>query len=159
MAVEIERKFLIVKDKLPVLDNDIAIEKGYIPTKNGTTVRVRIAGENACLCIKSQPNNFSRNEYEFAIPINDAREMFEEICNSQPIVKLRYLIAHQDLRWEIDVFDGRNRGLIVAEVELLSEDQKVHLPEWVAKEVTRDKRYNNSYLALNPYSTWQVSTN
>jgi len=159
LAVEIERKFLIIKDKLPVLDNGIAIEQGYIPTKNGATVRVRITGENAFLCIKSQPSNFSRNEYEFAIPISDAREMLEKVCNSQPIVKLRFLIPHQGFLWEIDVFDGENKGLIVAEVELLSEDQQVHLPEWVAKEVTSDKRYNNSYLALNPYSTWQVSTN
>ena len=154
MAVEIERKFLIVKDKLPALEKGTPIEQGYIPTANETTVRIRIAGDNAFLCVKSPKDNFSRHEYEFAIPVIDAREMLGVACHAQRIEKLRYLVSLQELTWEIDVFLGANKGLIVAEVELQTEDQSVLLPEWIEKEVTEDNRYSNYALAMNPYKLW-----
>jgi len=158
LAVEIERKFLILENKLPILESGTAIEQGYIPTENGTTVRVRVAGDNGFLCIKSQAYNFSRHEYEFAIPLADAREMLNKVCHAQTIEKLRYLVRHQDLIWEIDSYQGANKGLIVAEVELQSEDQPIQLPEWIDIEVTDDPRYSNYSLALNPYINWQEST-
>ena len=154
MAIEIERKFLILADKLPDLENGTPMEQGYIPTSNGTTVRVRVAGERAFLCIKTQTNHFSRHEYEFPIPVNDAREMLNLACHSQRIEKNRYLISYQGLQWEIDVFLGENSGLIVAEVELQSEDQPVPLPGWIDLEVTNESRYSNYDLAMNAYCNW-----
>jgi adenylate cyclase len=154
LAVEIERKFLIVQDKLPALENGTPIEQGYIPTANKTTVRVRITGNNAFLCVKSPKRNFSRLEFEFAIPVIDAREMLGVACHAQRIEKLRYLVPLQELTWEVDVFLGANKGLIVAEVELQSEDQSVPLPEWIEEEVTEDNRYSNYALAMHPYNLW-----
>lgn len=154
MAIEIERKFLVKVDKLPRLENGMRIVQGYIPTVNGTTVRVRLAGEKAFLGVKSVASGFSRHEYEFPIPLEDAREMQREVCLAA-IEKQRYFIPQGEVTWEIDVFGGENEGLIVAEVELQSEDQSITLPDWIAEEVTLDPRFGNYSLARDPYSTWQ----
>lgn len=154
MAIEIERKFLILPDKLPRLENGTRIEQGYIPTENGTTVRVRLADELAFLCIKSPASSFSRNEYEFAIPQTEATEMLTKVCHSQRVEKYRHRITHNGMLWELDVFLGSNQGLVVAEVELQSEDQTVDLPEWIGEEVTKDGRYSNYALAMNPWCNW-----
>ena len=154
MAIEIERKFLVVSDKLPALQNATLIQQAYIPTANGTTVRVRLAGDQASLAIKTQAGNLTRREYEFAIPVLDAREMLREVCLANLVEKQRFPVQHGGLTWEIDVFRGSNDGLIVAEVELDREDQKLDLPLWVDEEVTYDLRYSNYNLATSPFFSW-----
>jgi len=154
VAIEIERKFLVKSGKLPALHNAILIQQAYIPTANGTTVRVRLAGDKALLGIKSQAVNLTRREYEFLIPVADAKEMLKEVCSANLVEKQRYLVQHAGLTWEIDVFQGNNDGLIVAEVELDSEDQQIDLPHWVDEEVSGDPRYSNYNLATMPYCSW-----
>lgn len=154
MAIEIERKFLVARDKLPSLIDGTLIRQAYIPTANGTTVRIRLAGELALLGIKTAAVNFTRQEYEYPIPVSDAREMLDQVCSDKLIEKHRYLIEHGGLTWEIDVFHGSNEGLIVAEVELESEQQNIELPDWVLEEVTCFSQYSNNSLATSPYCTW-----
>lgn len=117
------------------------------------TVRIRVAGEIAMLTIKSLTTNASRAEFEYKIPLDDAREMLE-FCEQPLIEKNRHLVEVEGMTWEIDEFLGVNQGLVVAEIELEAEDQKFTLPEWVGEEVTDDHRYFNSSLSSAPYSTW-----
>ncbi len=154
MALEIERKFLVKRDLLPTLIDPIPIQQAYIPTSNGTTVRVRLAGNVAMLTIKTRTISISRNEYEFPIPVTDARELIEKACHANLVEKHRHLVRHGGLIWEIDIFSGLNEGLIVAEIELEQEDQEFDLPDWAAEEVSDDSRYSNSNLAIFPYSSW-----
>ncbi len=154
MAIEIERKFLVHSDQLPPLENGMPIQQAYVPTANGTTVRIRIAGDRAFLAIKADAGGISRLEYEYIIPNTDAQELLEKICSTGHIEKHRYLIPQGDLTWEIDVFGGDNQGLIVAELELTSEHQEVELPCWIDREVTRDPRFSNYSLSRAPYRTW-----
>ncbi|MBT8147861.1 MAG: CYTH domain-containing protein [Gammaproteobacteria bacterium] len=154
MAIEIERKFLVIRHKLPALHNPTPIQQAYIPTTNNTTVRIRLAGQRALLTIKSRAVNLTRSEYEFPIPFEDAREMLDEVCSTNLVEKQRYLVPYAGLTWEIDVFHGSNDGLIIAEVELEQEDQQVDLPDWAGEEVSHDPRYNNHSLAMSPYSSW-----
>lgn len=154
MALEIERKFLIDTNKLEELQNGYDIKQGYIQTKDETVVRVRIKGNGAFVTIKGGNIGATRLEYEYSVPVEDANEMLEKFCTKPIIHKTRYLILHKKHTWEIDVFHEENEGLIVAEVELESEDEVVELPEWIVKEVTEDARYYNSNLLENPYSQW-----
>ncbi len=154
MAIEIERKFLIRLDRLPPLTNGLAIQQAYVPTANGTTVRIRVAGDQAYMGIKTPAIRFSRREYEYPIPMDDALEMLEEVCHLARIEKQRFLITQDDLTWEIDVFGGENSGLIIAEIELDSENRELDLPDWVEAEVTFDPRYSNHSLSLAPFNTW-----
>jgi len=154
MAIEIERKFLVDRNKLPALKDAILIQQAYIPTGNGTTVRVRLAGDKALIGIKTKAVSLTRREYEYVIPVADARNMLTEVCSANLIEKQRYLVNHQGMTWEIDVFQGSNDGLIVAEIELEKEDQEFDLPDWVAEEVTSDPRYSNYNLAVTPFSDW-----
>lgn len=150
MPVETERKFLVHADRLGELSGGQEIFQGFIPTRNLSAVRVRIAGQQAWLTIKGESHGATRLEFEYAIPLQDARQMLEELCGSEAIHKHRYLREHAGLTWEIDVFEGRHTGLIVAEVELEAEDQALELPPWVAEEVTGDPRYYNVNLASRP---------
>ncbi|NOR56941.1 MAG: CYTH domain-containing protein [Sulfurimonas sp.] len=154
MALEIERKFLIDINKLEKLENGYDIKQGYIQTKDKTAVRIRVKGDEAFLTIKGESVGATRLEYEYAIPVVDAKEMLEKLCGKPIIDKTRYLILHKKHTWEIDIFHKENDGLIVAEVELESEDEMVELPEWIVKEVTDDARYYNSNLLEHPYSHW-----
>ncbi|MFM1895286.1 MAG: hypothetical protein RLZZ385_360 [Pseudomonadota bacterium] len=154
MAIEIERKFLVQQDRLPPLTDGVDIVQGYIPTSNATSVRIRIAGEQGFLTIKQRTTGITRKEHEFAIPLQDAREMIGEMCNDLTIEKTRYLIHQDRLTWEIDVFKGANAGLVIAELELDSEDQPFERPAWLGEEVTLDPRYSNSSLLLQPHTTW-----
>lgn len=154
MALEIERKFLVDSARLPALQDATLIQQAYIPTTNGTTVRVRLAGDSAWLGIKTPAVECSRHEYEYRIPITDAREMLQQVCSSSVVEKHRYLVNHRGMTWEIDVFRGSNDGLIVAEVELERQNQQLELPDWVAEEVSFDTRYSNHNLATSPYSSW-----
>ncbi|HEY9189855.1 MAG TPA: CYTH domain-containing protein [Sulfurovum sp.] len=154
MGVEIERKFLTDETKLPTLQNGYRIKQGYIQTADHTTVRVRIRDKEAFLTIKGKSQGASRLEFEYPIPLQDAEEMLENLCHASLIEKTRYLLEHEGHTWEVDVFEGSNQGLIVAEIELQSEEEDFSLPEWVSKEVTEDVRYFNANLIKHPYADW-----
>jgi len=154
MGIEIEHKFLIDTDKLPSLSNGYTIKQGYIQTADHTTVRVRIRNQDAFLTIKGKSVGASRLEFEYPIPLQDANDMMDTLCQSSVIEKTRYLIEYERHTWEVDIFEGSNKGLVVAEVELESEDESFTLPSWVTKEVTDDIRYFNSNLVENPYCDW-----
>lgn len=154
MGIEIERKFLIDKDKIGTLENGYQIRQGYIQNIDHTTVRIRIRDNNAFLTIKGKNKSASRLEFEYPIPLNDANEMLKNLCTTSVIDKTRYIVEHQNHTWEVDIFKGENKGLMVAEIELEREDETFTLPNWVTKEVTDDIRYFNSNLIECPYSHW-----
>lgn len=158
MAVEIERKFLLKNDTWKIDAQGAPLvgtvfRQGYIPTQD-STVRVRLEGTRAVLTIKGKTVGMSRLEYEYEIPFEDANEMLDQLCEKPLIEKTRYLKKEGQLTWEIDVFDGDNQGLVVAEVELISEDQQVDYPLWLGDEVTGDPKYYNSNLVTFPYKQW-----
>ena len=154
MGVEIERKFLLDETKMPTLKNGYIIKQGYIQTVDHTTVRIRIRDKEAFLTIKGKSQGAKRLEFEYPIPLNDAQEMLSNLCHTSLIEKTRYLIEHEGHTWEVDVFEGSNKGLIVAEIELENEDEAFSLPEWANKEVTHDERYFNANLVERPYTVW-----
>ena len=161
MAVEIERKFLL-KDDSWKIDQDgkplkaVIFRQGYIATSatSESTVRVRLEGTRGVLTIKGKTVGMSRLEFEYDIPLSDANEMLDQLCQKPLIEKTRHYRQEGELIWEIDIFEGDNLGLAVAEVELNSESQEVILSSWVGKEVTGETKYYNSNLVENPYSQW-----
>lgn len=157
MAAEIERKFLVKGDSWRSLGTGKVYRQGYISTVNGITVRVRIAGENGYLTIKGKTQGMTRQEFEYPIPVEDAKMMLDTLCDRPLIEKIRYKIYLEDLLWEVDEFLGENQGLILAEVELNDDKQKIELPDWLDREVTGDLRYYNSNLAKYPYQQWKDS--
>lgn len=157
MATEIERKFLVVGNDWRSQSTGVAYRQGYIETaKPGQSVRVRIAGEKGYLTIKGPAVGLSRSEYEYEIPLADARAMLETLCDRPQIEKHRYRLPIGDVVWEIDEFHGDNEGLIVAEVELDSESQAVDLPDWIGEEVSGDPKYYNASLTKHPYRNWNA---
>lgn len=155
MAKEIEHKFTVKSDKYKSLATPTLYRQGYIPTTNGMTVRVRIAGEKGFVTFKDKTIGMIRNEFEYEIPVAEACQMLDTLCDKPQIEKYRYVIpAEQGLKWEVDEFLGDNAGLVVAEIEVPTEDTKFSLPEWIDVEVTGDKRYNNSQLCKKPYKEW-----
>ncbi len=150
---EIERKFLVNKEKWHPAGQGITIIQGYLSTDVERTIRIRVAGENAFLTIKGKPVGIKRIEMEYEIPVPDAVVLLK-LCENTPVKKTRYLEKRGEVVWEIDVFEAENSGLLLAEVELKSEDQKVELPGWIEKEVSNDSRYFNSYLTQFPFKTW-----
>ncbi len=154
MAKEIERKFLVKEMDWPRLGEGTPMKQGYLPTSGRTVARVRVAGDNAFLTIKGETKGASRKEFEYSIPVSDAIEMLNELCRRPFVEKTRYRIKHRGIIWEVDVFEGENSGLSVAEVELEDENQAIEPPEWIATEVTHDPRYFNSNLAEHPFSGW-----
>jgi adenylate cyclase len=154
MAKEIERKFLVDSTKLPLLSNPKHIIQGYIPAQNAT-LRVRISNDKAYLTLKGRAKGLSRSEFEYEIPLSDAKSILEELCIKPYIEKKRYIIPVGKHKWELDIFEGANDGLIVAEIELESEDEEFIKPDWISQEVSFDSRYRNSALINNPYSKWQ----
>lgn len=154
MGVEIERKYLVNQEKWQPPHEGLLYRQGYIYTYNRSTVRIRIAGNQGFLTLKSKTEGISRAEFEYVIPLSDADEMLKLLCDHPLIEKIRYKVAVNNLNWEVDQFLGENKGLILAEIELRDENQEIQLPEWVDLEVTEDHRYFNSYLAKNPYRQW-----
>lgn len=155
MATEIERKFLVRDDSWRQLGKASHFRQGYLCTEPGRSVRVRVAGDKGFLTIKGKTVNATRTEYEYVIPQPDADAMLEELCERPLIEKTRYRIDHEGLVWEVDEFEGENAGLVVAEVELLSENQDIAMPSWIGEEVTADPRYYNASLIANPFSRWR----
>lgn len=177
MGMEIERKFLVRSDRFKEEaakaahtsgDAGIYYRQGYIPTISGVTVRVRIAGQQGYITMKDRTVGFSRHEFEYPVPKEEAEQMLELLCSKPQIEKHRYKVPYSTpsangisdatgstLYWEVDVFHGDNEGLVVAEIEVPSEDTEIVLPDWVGQEVTGDKRYYNSHLIGNPYKNWR----
>lgn len=151
--VEIERKFLIKNKNWKPSGTGTKIIQGYLSVEPERVVRVRIANERAFLTIKGKPAGIVRTELEYEIPKNEA-EVMMKMCLDFPIEKTRFVETIGNLNWEIDVFEGINNGLVLAEVELMDENQKIDLPEWIGEEVSHDKRYFNSWLSTNPFSNW-----
>jgi CYTH domain-containing protein len=157
MAVEIERKFLVKGDTWRSLGTGKLYRQGYIATVSGITVRVRVAGENGYLTIKGKTDGIAREEFEYPIPVEDAKIMLDTLCDRPLIEKIRYKIDLKNLIWEVDEFLGENQGLILAEVELTHENQTIELPDWIDREVTGDHRYYNASLVKYPYQQWKKS--
>jgi len=155
MAIEIERKFLVKSDAWRSLATGTLYSQGYIATALGRTVRVRIIGDQGYLTIKGPSNGTSRAEFEYPIPVKDATEMLETLCERPFIEKKRYKIIQGELTWEVDEFFGENQGLIIAEVELKDENQFLDLPDWIGEEVSADARYYNASLVKKPYCQWK----
>jgi CYTH domain-containing protein len=157
VASEIERKFLVTGDAWRLKATGEKIRQGYVWTEEAGSLRVRIAGEHAFLTLKSGQNGCSRREYEYEIPLTDAREIMATMCDGPMIEKTRYTVVEGGFEWVIDVFDGENAGLVVAEIELDREDEEVDLPSWAGCEVTAEPRYMNANLVARPYRLWTVA--
>ncbi len=153
MATEIERKFLVQGTQWRN-DTGVRFSQGYLNRDKERTVRVRLAGRKAFLTIKGVTRGPSRTEFEYEIPMEDAEQLLK-LCDGPIIEKTRYRIVHQGTTWEVDEFLGENAGLVIAEIELTSEDQPFSRPPWLGEEVTHDRRYYNSNLAGHPYSQWR----
>jgi CYTH domain-containing protein len=156
MATEIERKFLLGNDawKRAIDGPGLLVRQGYLSDGRQCTVRVRVKGEKAWITVKGPTIRCSRSEYEYPIPIEDATAMLDSLSAKPLIEKTRYTVTRGGVVFEIDEFHAENAGLVLAEVELESEDQAVDLPDWIGEEVTGDPRYYNSNLARFPYTQW-----
>ena len=155
MGKEIERKYLVAETAFLSELDGIAFKQGYISTREGgPAVRIRVEGERAVITLKGLTKGITRSEYEYEIPVADAEDMLEELCERPFIKKVRYRVFWREKLWEIDVFDGDNEGLIVAEIELDSEDDVVEKPPWLGEEVSGESRYYNANLVHHPYKNW-----
>lgn len=154
MGVEIERKFLLSGDGWRSLGQPVLLRQGYLSSQRERVVRVRIEGDLATLTIKGANVGASRGEWEYPIPLADAAELLEGLCEQPLIEKYRRRIAFEGMLWEVDEFLGANAGLLVAEIELASEDQAFAKPDWIGAEVSADARYYNANLIKRPYSSW-----
>jgi len=155
MAVESERKFLVIGDAWKTGAAGVAYRQGYLSTVKERTVRIRTVGDRGFLTVKGLTSGISRLEFEYQIPAADAGRMLDELCERPLIAKTRYRVPFGGLVWEIDEFHAENEGLVVAEVELSGSGQRFDRPAWVGTEVSGDPRYFNSNLILHPYRTWQ----
>lgn len=155
MATEIERKFLVLNDDWrSQVKRQSPMRQGYLVGSEKASVRVRVAGDKAYLNIKSATLNVTRKEYEIPLPLNDADELLDTLCEHPLIEKTRYYIPTGDHTWEVDVFEGDNAGLIVAEIELRDEQEGFDRPAWLGQEVSDDTRYYNVCLVKHPYKDW-----
>ncbi|MDB4835309.1 CYTH domain-containing protein [Cyclobacteriaceae bacterium] len=153
MGLEIERKFLVTPEAL-LQGEKVYIAQGYLQSDIDRTVRVRIKGQQGFLTIKGKTQGISRQEFEYEIPVKEAQDILK-LCHSHQLEKYRYYVTIGGKLWEVDEFLGDNRGLLLAEIELESEDEQFDRPSWIIEEVSEDKRYFNSYLAQNPFNTWK----
>ncbi len=153
MAREIERKFLVKEGDWRAAEG-VRYRQGYLNSVKERVVRVRTIGDRGYLTVKGLTVGASRLEFEYEIPVRDAEQMLDELCERSLIEKDRHKVQHAGLVWEIDEFFGENQGLVVCEVELESEDQVFERPEWLREEVTGDPRYFNSNLIKHPYTRW-----
>ncbi len=151
MGVEIERKFLMSGDGWKsAVESSARLQQGYLSTSAKATVRVRIYDDSeAVLTLKGKPEGLARAEFEYAIPLEDARELME-MAKPNIVEKRRHKVSFGDHLWEIDVFEGQHEGLVLAEVEMQSVEEHVQLPAWIGREVSDDDRYANASLSRNP---------
>ncbi len=156
MAIEIERKFLLKDDSWrDHYIKKIELRQGYLSCSEDCTVRVRVSDEEGWLTIKGKPCSITRSEFEYLIPKADAENMLLEFAGDNIIEKVRYFIDHKGSQWIVDEFLGRNRGLVLAEIELQSEELIFEKPVWAGEDISNDYRYCNSNLSQNPYSNWE----
>ena len=154
MAKEIERKYQVNLAAWVPQGEGIHFKQGYLNAQKERVVRVRIEGTVAKLTIKGLTTGVTRAEFEYRIPVEDASILLDSLCEQPLIDKHRHKEMHNGKTWEIDVFHGENEGLVVAEIELASEDEAIQLPAWAGAEVSSDPRYFNSNLLKCPYTTW-----
>ena len=155
MGIEIERKFLVRNDDWrPQADSGQPMRQGYIGGMDKASVRVRQAADRAWLNIKGATLGIQRREYEYQIPLDDAVEILAELCSGALIEKTRFEVPIGDHVWEIDVFEGANAGLVVAEIELGSPEADLQRPDWLGEEVSGDPRYYNACLVEHPWCEW-----
>lgn len=155
MGREIEKKFLIADNSWRGIAEGIPYRQGYLNSEKGRTVRIRTINERGILTIKGPDESGVKLEYEYDIPIGDAREMLDRLCYRPLIEKVRYCIPFAGFYWEVDEFKGENEGLFIAEIELEFVGQYFDKPAWIGREVTGDARYYNANLVHNPYSRWR----
>jgi adenylate cyclase len=155
MGKEIEKKYLIDHKKWQNTEKPKGefYRQGYLLAESNKTIRVRLTEKSGFLTIKGKMIGITTPEYEYAIPIDEAKELLDTLCTSE-LSKIRYKLKYRDKLWEIDEFLGNNEGLIVAEIELKSEDEKYDLPDFILQEVTGEKRYYNAQLSVNPFKNW-----
>ena len=155
MGKEIERKFLLLSDAWrDEVRDSVHLIQGYLVRNEKSAIRIRIKGTRAELNIKQTLDGIDRLEYEYEIPLADAREILEHVALRPLIEKTRHHVVRGDHLWEIDEFDGENRGLIMAEIELTDADEPFDKPAWIGEEVSLDPRYYNSNLSLSPFGKW-----
>jgi adenylate cyclase len=154
MGLEIERKYLVDKQKFRPLSEGTPVHQIYLQRSHEHSIRVRIMGRQAFITIKSAISAMVRNEFEYEIPLLDAQQMFEIFDKMPAVKKIRHTEIFEGNEWVIDVFSGKNDKLLMAEIELSNELENFTKPNWVLEEVTHDPRYHNSNLALNPYNEW-----
>lgn len=155
--LEIERKFLVTsEDFKKEANHKNQISQGYLNSHPERTVRVRIKGESGFLTIKGKGNEtgMTRFEWETEIALAEAKNLIQ-LCENGVIDKIRYEVTVEKHTYEVDEFFGENEGLIVAEIELKSEDETFEKPDWLGTEVTNDERYYNAYLSNNPFKKWK----
>lgn len=154
MATEIERKFLVHGDAWKTGKEGVRLRQGYLTSQpGGATVRVRVAGGRAWLTVKGPGEGIERVEFEYEVPPQEAGEMLL-LCQERTVEKVRYRVEHGGHTWEVDVFHGPNRGLVLAEVELADAGEEVDRPAWAGEEVSGDPRYYNAALAMHPIESW-----
>ncbi|MDR1861350.1 MAG: CYTH domain-containing protein [Bacteroidales bacterium] len=157
MALEIERKFLVVEEKLPPLEAGLRMVQAYLTdAHNSVTLRIRQAGDKAWLTVKGRNDSIARPEFEYQIPPSDVPGLMA-LAVTPPVIKTRKTICCDGKKWEIDFFEGANAGLVLAEIELADVAETVSIPEWVGREVSGIARYYNSCLAVSPYSEWNAA--
>jgi adenylate cyclase len=155
MALEIERKFLVVGETWrDQVESSTHIMQGYIASSPEVTVRVRVKGDKGFLTIKGISDGIRRHEFEYPIPVEDAEMMLRELAVLPPIDKVRHDLRVGEHLWELDVFAGENEGLVMAEIELSAPDEPFLMPAWAGEEVSEDLRYYNVQLAKHPYRRW-----
>ena len=155
MAIEIEHKFRLSGDGWRrQIRSSTLLRQGYLANTARASVRVRLAGDGAWLSVKAMTPGRSRAEYEVPVPADDARAMLDTLCEGSLIEKWRHIVRYEGHKWEIDEFLGENAGLIVAELEVDSEDEQFAKPPWLGEEVTHDERYYNFRLSQRPWRQW-----
>lgn len=159
MSFEIERKFLVTGGAWQEqATSQTSIRQAYLNSGDKASVRVRLRGDNtATLTIKSRPQKLRRLELEYPVPILEAEALLQ-LRQGAVIEKVRHVVPWHDLAWEIDVFSGDNSGLIIAEIELHHEHQRIEMPDWIGREVTGQSQYYNSFLVERPFCTWSRET-
>lgn len=155
MGVEIERKFLVINDDWRAGASSRHCVQAYLAFGPPVSVRIRIMGDKATLNIKTALVGITRGEFEYGIPLDDAKALLAGSCVGAPIDKTRYLVHHAGAQWEVDEFHGANAGLIIAEIELERDDQPFDRPSWLGEEVSHDPRYLNTHLSRHPYTEWE----
>jgi adenylate cyclase len=155
MPTEIEHKYLVNQDLWSQVtpDKSVKIRQAYLLTDQEKTVRIRTNGETGFITIKGKATGASRPEFEYCIPLDDANQLITDFCLN-PIEKTRYYINFEHKTWEVDVFEGSNSGLVVAEIELDNENENYLKPNWIVQNVTNDSKYANPNLSIRPYNTW-----